>query len=64
MKWDYLKSKQFKLLVIWAVCVFFFLKAVFTVGDWRTASRDSAGLAPDPRQVKEAVVAVDRKSVV
>ena len=58
MKWDYLKSKQFKLLIIWAVCVFFFLKAVFTVGDWRTASRASAGLAPDPQQDKEAVVAV------
>ena len=38
--------------------MFFFLKAVFSTGDWRTASRESAGLAPDPQQVKEAVVAV------
>ena len=27
-------------------------------GDWRTASRESAGLAPDPEVVKEAVVQV------
>lgn len=26
--------------------------------DWRTARRDSAGIAPDPKQVKEAVVQV------
>jgi len=26
--------------------------------DWRTASRDSAGMAPDPRQTDEAVVQV------
>ncbi len=29
-----------------------------TRGDWRTASRESVGLAPDPAQVKEAVVQV------
>ncbi|CCQ72291.1 DUF3750 domain-containing protein [Magnetospira sp. QH-2] len=27
-------------------------------GDWRTASRDSAGIAPDPQQVTEALVQV------
>jgi hypothetical protein len=27
-------------------------------GDWRTASRESAGIAPDPAQTKEAVVQV------
>ena len=27
-------------------------------GDWRTASRESAGIAPDPRQTKEAVLQV------
>ncbi len=27
-------------------------------GDWRTASRDSAGIAPDPRTTREAVVQV------
>ncbi len=27
-------------------------------GDWRTASRDSAGIAPDPERVREAVVQV------
>ncbi|WP_374078390.1 DUF3750 domain-containing protein [Bdellovibrio bacteriovorus] len=26
--------------------------------DWRTASRDSAGIAPDPQKEKEAVVQV------
>lgn len=32
--------------------------ATVTANDWRTASREPVGLAPDPQQVKEAVVQV------
>ena len=43
--------------------IFSFLMALFLINearaqDWRTATRDSAGLAPDPQDVKEAVVQV------
>ena len=31
----------------------------FSGGDWRTASRESTGLAPLPKEVSEAVVQVD-----
>lgn len=45
-----------------AVAAYLFLTAVITgcsvSGDWRTASRESAGIAPDPETHHEAVVHV------
>lgn len=40
------------------VLVVLFLLSMFADGDWRTASRESAGIAPDPLVTKEAVVHV------
>ncbi|NQV47478.1 MAG: DUF3750 domain-containing protein [Rhodospirillaceae bacterium] len=34
------------------------IKSSFAHSDWQTASRESAGIAPDPSQTKEAVVQV------
>jgi hypothetical protein len=49
------------LRVVVYACVAFVLGAAgvsVTATDWRTASREPVGLAPDPEQVKEAVVQV------
>jgi hypothetical protein len=39
----------------WFLSIFVFL---FGYADWRTASRESVGLAPDPATTREAVVQV------
>ena len=55
MKRKYVKSGC---LLTVLVLVVLFLLSIFTDGDWRTASRESAGIAPDPSITTEAVVHV------
>ena len=40
------------------ILTIFLLSACASDGDWRTASRESAGIAPDPLQTQEAVLQV------
>jgi len=44
--------------VIFLIIAALLLAACSTGKDWRTASRDSAGIAPDPRTTQEAVLQV------
>ncbi|PLX83149.1 MAG: DUF3750 domain-containing protein [Desulfuromonas sp.] len=39
-------------------CLFFILAGCSSSNDWRTASRESAGVAPDPAETREAVLQV------
>ncbi len=41
-----------------AILTILLLAACAAGGDWRTASRESAGIAPDPAQTREAVLQV------
>jgi hypothetical protein len=52
--------KVLKTLILLPVSVFLLLVLLlsFTEKDWRTASRESAGIAPDPLVTKEAVLQV------
>lgn len=49
----------FTALVLLALLLSMFLSGAITLGqDWRTANRESAGIAPDPTETLEAVVQV------
>jgi hypothetical protein len=49
----------FLALVLFAIPPFMILSGAIPLGrDWRTANRDSAGIAPDPAKTSEAVVQV------
>ena len=57
MKW-YRKTILGGLLAVAATAAAGFVGAVSMAHDWTTASRASAGLAPDPAPTREAVVQV------
>ena len=44
--------------ILWLTLAALFLSACSAGKDWRTASRESAGIAPDPQATREAVLQV------
>lgn len=55
---SFLKTPQFCRWLLFLLLMALVVTAVATRRDWRTARRDSAGLAPAPQEVSEAVVQV------
>ena len=57
MKFKLIKQHLNKILFIIFLCILF-AHMIFTRLDWRTANRESAGIAPLPQDVNEAIVQV------
>lgn len=55
---DIIKTKSFRRWFVVFIIFSLIFTAIITHKDWRTAKRDSAGIAPSPQEVSEAIVQV------
>ncbi|MEZ4576537.1 MAG: DUF3750 domain-containing protein [Desulfobacterales bacterium] len=58
MKFLGIQKKRFSTMLVFLSLMLVILSGCFSDKDWRTASREPAGIAPDPAVTKEAVLQV------